>query len=329
MTLVLIFVNAIAFCLPVALSCLSIHVSLRGLRYPDLGLIGCYLAGVYGYSIPASQSDLGWLPGIFLGPLLGALGGTCTGLLHYRLRVNSLLAGVVTIFIVRGSVARLALSQSSDYAPTSIVKIPSQYGLNQILWEWSLGLAEAMGFAEVRLPVFQAAISIVVLGFGAALLSVMLRSRLGVALRAVGEDRNLAISVSLPVRNLGVLGLAMAGGIAGAGGVTLMFLNTQASLESSHLILIEAFAAYFLGLTLLETFEQQDLWYRWGPMVILSLGGPVVYFLLRNGTQVAATRVGWLVPTDYNLAFASVLIIAVGVFRLVTERVVQKPITIY
>lgn len=323
-------ISAIAFSLPVALCCMSIHVSLRMLRFPDLGLIGCFLIGAYGYA-SALVLDLPWPLAILVACFFGALGGLLTGYLHFVLKLNSLLAGIVSVFALRTVAARLALTISamSGGEPTPVIELPTTSGLRVYLWEASSVLNELLGFKKVNPPTSHALLALASLALAAGGLAWLAKSRLGTAIRAVGENRELAFEADLPVRALGVSGLAMAGSLGGGAGAALMFLNTMATLESSHMILVEAFAGYFLGDALALIVAERRQTFANGATFLLAFGGAFTYHYLRTTLQVLAARLDWIEPTDYSLVFSASLIVLSLAIREWLGRAPEAPIKIY
>jgi len=76
---------------------LSLAVSFRLLKFPDIGLEGSFLIGAAMYGMLLRS---GWTVGAtFVALICGALVGSTTAFLHVRLRINKFLAGIIVVAI--------------------------------------------------------------------------------------------------------------------------------------------------------------------------------------------------------------------------------------
>ena len=87
-----IFVEGLIY----ALMALGVFITFRVLDFPDLTVDGSFPLGA---AVTASSLVAGHpiAAGILLAPAAGALAGTVTALIHNRLKVPSLLAGILTM----------------------------------------------------------------------------------------------------------------------------------------------------------------------------------------------------------------------------------------
>ncbi len=319
-------VDALAFSLPIALCCISICVSFRMLRFPDLGLTGAFIIGTYSYSITLLHRDsILWAVGAIL--VCGAAAGALTGYLHYYLRLNSLLAGIATYYVFRSFAARLALSFTPKSVGSPVIDFESQRGVGRLLsncMPWTDRVLDGHG-----LPYPHAILSAILMVIVSVGIAWFARTRFGVVLRAFGDNREAAIEGNFPVVRLGMAGLMISNVLAAAGGAALMFTNAHAGIDSGNTILLESFAAFFLGDSLARSVSRSAVYRYTGRQVIITaLCGTAVYSFLRNVTQVLATRVTWLEATDYGFAFA-VMLVLVGVMSSRDDGKLSRPVPIY
>jgi putative ABC transport system permease protein len=319
-------VDALAFSLPIALCCLSICVSFRMLRFPDLGLTGAFIIGTYSYAVALLHRDsIPWAVGAMI--IAGAAAGALTGYLHYGLRLNSLLAGITTYYVFRSLAARLALNFNPHGGFSPVVDFESQRGVGRLLTNfmpWTDRVLSGRG-----LPYPHAILSALLMVVASAGLAWFARTRLGIVLRAFGDNREAAIEGNFPVLKLGVVGLMISSVLAATGGAALMFTNAHASIDSGNSILLESFAAFFLGDSLARSVSRSVVYrYTGRQIVVTALCGTAIYSFLRNVTQVLATRVSWLEATDYGFGFA-VMLVLVGVMSNRDEGKLPRPVPIY
>jgi len=296
------------------------------LRFPDLGLTGAFIIGIYSYSVALLRSDSIILAGMAT-IVFGAAAGALTGYLHYGLRLNSLLAGITTYYAFRSLAARLALNFRPGGVNTPVVNFESQRGVARILMHM-MPITDRFLHGH-GLPYPHALLSAITMVIASLATACFARTRLGVVLRAFGDNREAAAESNFPVVHLGLAGLVLAGVLAALGGAALMFTNAHAAIDSGSTILLESFAAFFLGDSLARSISRSVAYRYTGRQVIITaLCGTAIYSFLRNVTQVLASRVNWLEATDYGFAFALTLVL-VGVLASRDERQASRPVPIY
>lgn len=78
------------------LMALGVYIAYRVLDFPDLSVDGSITLGAAVAAVLISRGYSPWAS-LALAPLVGALAGTITGLLHTRLQIAPLLAGILTM----------------------------------------------------------------------------------------------------------------------------------------------------------------------------------------------------------------------------------------
>jgi putative ABC transport system permease protein len=283
---------------------LGVFVSYRIFRTLDLTADGSFGVGV---AVVAALLVRGVSPleATAAGALAGAGAGVFTGLLHTRLRVSALLAGVLTstalysvnLFLMGGG--NLSLSSTE-----SLMTLAGRLGRRL------LGLPELLVLGGTTVGserVAELAIMALLAGGLAVALARFLRTDLGMAMRAAGNNPQMARSVGIDVDCMIVTGLGLSNGlIALAGGLFAQyegFANIQMGIGA----VVMGVATLLVGETLVGRRSPG----RW---VAGAVAGSVVFRLLVAG----AIRAG-LTPNALKLVTAA-LVLAVLVLPRMGHR---------
>jgi putative tryptophan/tyrosine transport system permease protein len=288
---------------------LGVFVSYRIFRTLDLTADGSFGVGV---AVVAALLVRGVSPleATAAGALAGAGAGVFTGLLHTRLRVSALLAGVLTstalysvnLFLMGGGNVSLSSTES-------LMTLAGRLGRRL------LGLPERLALGGTTVGgerVAELAIMALLAGGLAVALARFLRTDLGMAMRAAGNNPQMARSVGIDVDRMIVTGLGLSNGlIALAGGLFAQyegFANIQMGIGA----VVMGVATLLIGETLVGRRSPG----RW---VAGAVAGSVVFRLLVAG----AIRAG-LTPNALKLVTAA-LVLAVLVLPRMGHRVRRAP----
>jgi putative ABC transport system permease protein len=271
---------------------LGVFVSYRVFRTLDLTADGSFGVGV---ALVAALLVRGVPPleATAAGALAGAAAGVFTGLLHTRLRVSALLAGVLTstalysvnLFLMGGGNVSLSSTES-------LMTLAGRFGRRV------LGLPERLTLGDTTVGgerVAELAIMALLAGGLAVALARFLRTDLGLAMRAAGNNPQMARSVGIDVDRMIVTGLGLSNGlIALAGGLFAQyegFANIQMGIGA----VVMGVATLLVGETLVGRRSPG----RW---VAGAVAGSVVFRLLVAG----AIRAG-LTPNALKLVTAALV----------------------
>jgi putative tryptophan/tyrosine transport system permease protein len=288
---------------------LGVFVSYRIFRTLDLTADGSFGVGV---AVVAALLVRGVSPleATAAGALAGAGAGVFTGLLHTRLRVSALLAGVLTstalysvnLFLMGGGNVSLSSTES-------LMTLAGRLGRRLLVLPERLALGGTTVGGE---RVAELAIMALLAGGLAVALARFLRTDLGMAMRAAGNNPQMARSVGIDVDRMIVTGLGLSNGlIALAGGLFAQyegFANIQMGIGA----VVMGVATLLIGETLVGRRSPG----RW---VAGAVAGSVVFRLLVAG----AIRAG-LTPNALKLVTAA-LVLAVLVLPRMGHRVRRAP----
>jgi putative ABC transport system permease protein len=206
-----------------------------------------------------------------LGGLAGAAAGTVTGLLHTRLRVNVVLAGIlisaalysINLYVMNGGDRSLATEHTLVDIAEAVGKHLSPPDGDLTLLGTAVSARNWMGLLLTLVVVAGAAIG----------LDLFFRTDLGLAMRATGDNPAMARALGIRVNLMLVLGLAVANGLIGLSGAVFAqyigFVNIQMGIG----ILVTGLASVMIGESLIGRGGV-------GRQIIGALAGAVVYRVL-------------------------------------------------
>lgn len=220
----------------------AVYFSSRVIKFDDLTTEGSFGFGGAITAVLIVTGLSGWLalPVAMLG---GALAGVVTALLHTKLKMNNLISGLVVTTALFSICLKLAKSN---------LPIPD----NQSIFTF-LGSANNAVFAVVILAVL---VGLVYLG-----LRTLLLSEIGLILKTVGSNSQMAISIGKSVDGYKILGLAIANSMTALAGSLFVQSNGFFSITGNIGTLVIGLA----GLILAELIEP-----RFGLGLIL---GAIIY----------------------------------------------------
>jgi putative ABC transport system permease protein len=262
---------------------LGVYLSFRILRFPDLTVEGSFPLGG---AVAARLLETGTDPGLAMvvAAFSGAAAGVATALIHTRLRINNIIASILV-----ATAAYTVMLRVMGKANTPLLTVRTLFGAALT----PLGLTEN---------------SYTIIGFGAVLLALVsliyyafLKTDIGLAIRASGDNARMARSFGIDPRNTEVLALALSNGLAAISGALVAQLQGFADVGMGIGILVVGAASVIIGETLLGAGRTL------GWVVVAVILGVLTYRLI----AAAALRVG-LAPTDLKLITAVLLLVVMG-----------------
>jgi len=237
-----------------ALVAYAVMIPFRLLNFPDLTSEGAYpLGGAIGASILLA----GFPPvvAIFLSALAGGLAGIVTGLIHLRLKVNTLLAGIIVATMVYSVNLRVMGKPNIALFGTDTIFGSDTTGQTILLLCLTLVLLVA--------PLF-----------------FLLHTEVGLRLRAVGLNPDFAKRQGIPVAQYTLLGLFLAGGYAGMGGSLMVQVQSYMDIGMGVGIVLHALAALMIGESIIgnTTLRRQLLAPLIGALVYQQIQGLALAF---------------------------------------------------
>jgi putative tryptophan/tyrosine transport system permease protein len=282
------YLTAITLGLALGALCLGIFISLRIFNFPDITADGSYtLGGV----ITAVGLASGWgiAETLTLSIVGGMLAGTATGLIHTRMKLNSLLSGILVMTGLY-SINLAILGRSNVPVPLDSVSI--------FMW---LQPFDTRVFNEL-LTLLVVFVALVVF------LNWLLKTDFGLSMRASGNNATMARGFGVNANLVKVIGLAIANGFIAISGFLVVQLQGFADINMGVGIVILGLGAVIIGESIMNILGLTKMWMRIAGVII----GSVVFRLIISVVLSAGVDPIWI-----KLLTASVVLIIVGIPGLI------------
>src|SRR5438094_4686852 len=224
-----------------SLLALGVFISFRIFHVADITAEGSITLGA---AIAATMMAAGVNPVLataagFLG---GMIAGTTTGILHTKFNIHSLLSGIlvmtalysVNLHVMGKSNVPLASEKTlSTYAEV----LGERFGLGVTVFGWEVSSHDASVLALMLL--ISALIGVV--------LYLFLRTNIGTAMRATGDNDQVIRAMGVSVSNMIILGLAVSNGLIALGGALLAQYQGFADVQMGIGMVVWGLASVIIG----------------------------------------------------------------------------------
>ena len=211
---------------------IALFISYRLLDIADLTTDGSFVLGM---AISVSCAYVGHpIVGILLGMLAGGAAGYVTAFLQTRMGVPSIISGIITSTGLY-TVNLFVMGWSSQ------ISLLKQTTVFTILKKTNIG---GSWYASILV--------IVLLVLCMILLRLFLSTRLGLSLRATGDNRAMVTASSVNVKNMITLGLVMANMLVGFSGALVGQFNKTSDINAGTGIVVIGLACLIIGESLLQ-----------------------------------------------------------------------------
>ena len=215
------------------LSC-GIYITYKILDFPDLTVDGSFPLGAAVTAVLLTRGVNPWLT-LAVAMAVGAAAGLTTGLIHVRLKVRDLLAGIITMTALFSINLQIAGSNLNvERAMKTIFTSRLAMGL--------MGSSTLM----LRKLVISAALVLVV----KLLLDLYFRTKNGLLLRAVGDNDNVVTSLAREKGSVKILGLVIANALVALCGAVVCHEQRSFSATMGTGQMVFGLAAVIIGSTL-------------------------------------------------------------------------------
>ena len=218
------------------LTVLALFLSYSMLNVCDLSTDGCFTLGAaVGAAVAISGHPYLSLPAAMLA---GMLSGLITAVLQTRMGVNSLLAGI----IVNTALYSVNIAVMGSASVMNINRNPTVFSLLQNALKKS-----GVPFLEALAPYHKLIIALLAVVLVVVFLSLFLRTRLGLAIRATGDNPDMVRSSSINPVFTTTVGLVVANAFTGLSGCLLAEYNKSASIDIGSGMVTVALASLLIG----------------------------------------------------------------------------------
>lgn len=286
MTLVL---GSFTIGLILALLSMGVWISFRILRYCDITVDGSITLGA---AVAAIMLVSGHSPLVatLAATLAGATAGFVTGILHTRFKIQELLSGILVMTALYSINLRVMGRSNIPLLDTAEISAPAQSLMQRLT-----GGAEHISLFGWRTPVHELAmlltIFMIVIAVG-GFIHWFLRTNLGMAVRASGENAQMARAQGINHHVMIVFGLACSNGLVGMAGALLAQYQGFADVQMGIGMIVWGLASIIIGEALVRKVSP-------GYALIGAIMGTILFRLL------IAIALRWgLNPNDLKLVTA-------------------------
>lgn len=213
-----------------AILALGVYVSYKVLSIPDLTVDGSFTTGC----AVSAVVTLGLSPelGIVMAFFAGALAGSVSGLLMTKLKIDPILSGILTQ-IGLYSINLHIMSEKPNIALINKTTIFSR--------------VEGLGRMSELILIYS--ILMVITAF----LAYFLKTQMGVALRACGDNEDMVRASSIDTDKMKIMGLALANGLVAVSGAIYTQHQCYADISAGIGMMVIGLASIIIGLTFIRT----------------------------------------------------------------------------
>jgi putative tryptophan/tyrosine transport system permease protein len=213
-----------------AVMALGVFITFRVLNFPDLTVDGSFATGA-AVAAMCITKGVGIFPGLLLAFASGAAAGAVTAIIHNRLKVPNLLAGILTMTMlysinirILGGRANVALLRV-DTIITNVIKIGGS-----LPREWTLLIFMILFTGTIKI-----------------LLDIFFHTDMGVTLGAMGDNEQMVISQGVNPKTMKILGVGLSNGLVALSGAMLAQYQGFADANLGVGMVVQGLAAVMLG----------------------------------------------------------------------------------
>jgi len=262
---------------------IGVYMTFRVLSFPDLSVDGSFPLGGAVAAVLIINGVSPWLATV-IALFAGCLAGLCTGLLNTKLRINALLAGIL-VMVSLYSINLIIMGRANIPLLREVTifdSVAQLFGTNT-----SLGLS--IGFMAV--------LAIIIL----VLLNWFLRTEIGLALRATGDNEQMVRGLGCNTDMTTMLGVSISNGLVSLSGALIAQNQGFSDVGMGIGMIVMGLASVIIGEGL---FRPKGV--TW--VLLAVVGGTFMYRLFIG----IALRLG-LPPTNLKLITALLVIVALAI----------------
>lgn len=293
-----------------ALMALGVYLSFRILDFPDLTVDGSFVTGAAVASVLIIKGINPFVATI-AALLVGILAGLLTGLLHTKGKINPLLSGIL-MMIALYSINLRIMGRSNipllqeETVITKISEFWSKMGIDEGIQSGlsSIGLS---GFVPrtwgilATMMILTLAVKLVIDWF--------LKTDLGLAIRATGDNETMIRSFSADTDFLKTLGLGLSNGLVALSGALIAQYNGFSDVGMGIGMIVIGLASVIIGEAI---FGSKNI----VRATLAVIGGAILYRIIVT----LALRVQFLDTGDMKLITALIVIISLVFPKLVDQQ---------
>jgi putative ABC transport system permease protein len=231
---------------------LGIYISMKIFNIPDITTDGSYTLGAAVTAILLTHHQPGYiiLPAVIIA---GGVAGALTGIIHTKLKINALLAGILVMtalysinLSVMGRSNLPLINTSSIFTLLHLVNDPNQNAF------WIL-------------LVFVAVITLII-GY-------LLKTDFGIAMRATGNSESMIRALGVNTDRMKIIGLAIANALTATSGYLISQLQGYTDISMGIGIVIVGLGSVIIAEAFINWFRITSIWVS----LVLVLAGAIIF----------------------------------------------------
>lgn len=223
-----LFIGSLQLGLIYGFLAIGIYISFRIMNIPDLTAEGSF---TFGLVVAAVFADLGHpILGIVLALAAGALAGVVTGALNVYLRIPAILAGILTM----SGLYSVNLLTMDSKANLTLIGVDTIFSLTAPIFGGDLDLAKTL-------------VNLVLVALAIFLIYTFFKTRIGLSIRATGDNEYMVRASSINISITKILALALSNAIIALSGAILAQYQQFADISSGVGMLVVGLASVIIG----------------------------------------------------------------------------------
>lgn len=265
---------------------LGIYISMKIFNIPDITTDGSYTLGgvVTAVLLTNHQPTYVILPAVILA---GATAGAITGIIHTKLKINALLAGILVMTALY-SVNLTIMGRSN----LPLINLPSLFTIVNVVSDPNQNTFWIL------------AIFVILITF---LIGYLLKTDFGIAMRATGNSESMIRSLGVNTDRMKITGLALANALTALSGYLVAQFQGFADISMGIGIVIVGLGSVIIAETLINWLKLTSVWLS----LVLVLTGAVIFQLV-----LAFTLSVGVDPKLLKIVTASFVLVIVSLPRL-------------
>ncbi|RFZ84855.1 ABC transporter permease [Mucilaginibacter terrenus] len=268
----------------------GIYLSMKIFNIPDITTDGSYTLGGVVSAVMITHHQPGYiiLPAVMAA---GAIAGACTGIIHTKLKINALLAGILVMTALY-SVNLTIMGRSN----LPVLNLPTIFSALHVVTDENLN-------SLVILIVFVTVLTLVI-GY-------LLKTDFGIAMRATGNSEPMIRALGVNTDRMKIIGLALANALTALSGYLITQLQGFADISMGIGIVIIGLGSVIIGETIINWLQITSVWLS----LLLVLTGAIVFQFVLAFTLSIGVDANLL-----KLVTAAFVLVIVGLPRLISNR---------
>ncbi|HNS11664.1 MAG TPA: ABC transporter permease [Bacteroidia bacterium] len=249
------YLSAVLLGLGFAALAMGIFITMRIFNIPDITTDGTFTLGG---ALTAVLITGDYSPWLILLPVFfaGAIAGICTGIIHTKLKVNALLAGILVMTALYS--VNLGIMNRSNIP---LIETASVFDLfTPVLGEMNSQILMLLLFSVILW----------------LLISRLLRTDFGLAMRATGNNEQMIRSMGMDPQVMKVIGIALANGLIAISGFLIVQIQGFADINMGIGIVILGLGSVMIGEIFMNLFKVRSITIH----LLGVIGGSILFRLI-------------------------------------------------